>query len=133
MSAKLVERNTTPSSVSAPDSSSLEVGITRGGHARACSENAWRECEENGGPSGGLFGRRRWGEDAARFATVAFVVARGCTSGGVSEYGGGLLLGALMEMEGAGGSAYVWVGRLRARVMRFAVPPAATVGDRRRV
>lgn len=35
--------------------------------------------------------RRRWGEDDARLAGAA-----GSTSGGVREYGGGLLLGALI-------------------------------------
>ena len=57
MSAKLTpdERNMTPSSVSAPDSSSSDVGFGRvvWGRARANSEKAWRECEPSELGTGG--------------------------------------------------------------------------------
>ncbi len=102
-------RNITPSSVSAPDSSSSsDVGPPRC-TTRAYSETAWREwvCDA----SDEVPGTRRWGDDAARGGGTEETL--GGRSGGVSEYGGGLLLGALIAAAGD--------RRSRARVRR--VPP----------
>ena len=95
LSVALCDRNTRPSSVSAPDSSSSsDVGRTR-----VYSENAWRECECECDASEELPGTRRWGDDTARGGGAEVML--GGMSGGVSEYGGGLLLGALIVLAEA--------------------------------
>ena len=69
------------------------------------------------GASEELPGTRRWGDDAARGGGAEAML--GGMSGGVSEYGGGLLLGALIVLtEGRRSRARVRLGSSSGRGQR---------------